>query len=381
MDVDTLSVLLDSGNLHWFEPRPEPDDWNVVAGIKVQAPPEVVWEVITDYDLLCRIMPDTYVECRNIERGDNRSRNYFKFQVSMVMFNYNLETVEMVEEYPPDRLIMSTIAGRPERVVEILLTPVENNAHTLILSRCYTNFSSAGVAVRLALEALPAAGPQNAIAAANYSNRAYKNEAERRAGITAPQKLKPMAIKNLDIPTLRMLDQNNGGLIRETPQGKIIGVLAYTFIDAPPRTVWEVMTDFDNYSEIFSAECRVESRNGNRVTVNQSTPSFMVLGMKVGYQLHTRYTLEPPDHLSYVAIDGANKGSHGDFRIMPLDGGEKSILFGAGGMNMEKDDRLFARIAKSGAFPLENMINMTIVQSNLARIRLEAQRRESGGKK
>jgi polyketide cyclase/dehydrase/lipid transport protein len=222
---------------------------------------------------------------------------------------------------------------------------------------------------------MPMAEPQLSIAGANYGNRAYKNEAERRAGFKPPREPKSLDITDLDVDTLRLIDQGNGGLIRETPQGQILGTLAYTFIDAPPETVWEVITDFDNYENIFSADCEVESKDGDQVTVNQKTASFTVLGMDFGYELHSRYTLDKPDHLSYVAIDGDNEGSHGDFKIMPIDGGKKCVLFGVGAINMEKDNGLIARIAKTGAFPLEVMLDMTLVQSTLARLRVEAERR------
>jgi hypothetical protein len=111
------------------------------------------------------------------------------------------------------------------------------------------------------------------------------------------------------------------------------------------------------------------------VTVKQKTASFSVMGLKFGYELHARYTLDAPNHLSFVAIDGVYKDSHGDFRITPLDGGAKSMLFGAGGINLKNDSGIIARISKSGAFPLEVMIDMMLEQSTLARVRLEAERR------
>jgi len=335
-------------------------------------------KVVSDYELLCKIMSDTYVKCRTEYRRGAEVKNHFTFQTSIISFTFELDDVEIVKEDPPYRLQMKTIEGGPAREVEIFLVPIDNNAHTLIFSRCYTQFGSAGLSVRLALKAVPMAEPLLSIAAGNYANRAYKNEAERRVGFKALPEPRPLDVSDLDIATLRLIDQGNGGLIQETPEGKIIGALAYTFIDAPPKRVWEVITDFDHYEDIFSAPCKVESRKDNQVTVNQKTATSSVIGMKFGYELHARYTLEPPDHLSYVAIDGVNKGSHGDFRIMPLNGGSKSILFSACGINMENDNSIVARIAKSGAFPMEIMIDMTLAQSTLARIRIEAQRRKSG---
>jgi carbon monoxide dehydrogenase subunit G len=374
LDTDTLSVLLDSGNLHWFQPRPDKDNWDVVAGIKVMAPPEVVWDVVSDYELLCEMMPDTYVNCETKDGANNTATNKFAFLVSMIMFSFELDTTETAIANPPYNIEMKTIKGKPARKVEILLVPIDDNKHTLIFLRCYTDFGTAGVSVQLALKAMPMVEPQLSIAAANYANRAYKYEAEKRVGFKDPGEIKPLDIYNLDTDTLRKLDLGNAGLIHETKEGKIISALAYAFVDAPPEKVWGVLTDFDHYDDIFSTECKIKSKKDNQVTVDQETASFSALGMEFGYNLHARYTIDGPDHLSYVAIDGTYVGSHGDFRILPLPGGDKCLLFGKGGINMENDKGIVARIAKSGAFPLENMVDMMQIQSTLAHVRVEAEK-------
>lgn len=68
----------------------------------------------------------------------------------------------------------------------------------------------------------------------------------------------------------------------------------------------------------------------------------------------------------------------GELRLKPLENGTKTLIFGSGGINLDKDDGLISRIAKTGAFPLENMLNMTSAQSLLAFIRIEAEKREGG---
>ena len=75
MDVATLDTLLESGNLQWYEPRPDPDLWEAVVGMKIHASPEKVWEVITDYPALCEIMPQTYLACETEYKKGNEVKN------------------------------------------------------------------------------------------------------------------------------------------------------------------------------------------------------------------------------------------------------------------------------------------------------------------
>jgi len=381
MEVKTLNRLLDSGNLQWYEPRPEPDKWEAVVGLKVHAPAQVVWEVITDYPALCRIMPETYLACETEYRKGNEVKNNQKGQTTVLKFAYKYDIIDIVTESPPYDHHVLTISGLEKRELTVKLIPINDN-ETLLFMRYYLNMAALGYSMQAVLAVLPMIEPPTAVGAANYHSRAYKNEAEQRVGYKPPREPKPLeTISGFDLRTLGIIDEHGGGLIRETPEGKIIDALAFTIINAPPERVWEVITDFDHYEQIFPGSAsKVESREGNQVTLYQTTASLNVLIFSFGYELHARYTLDPPHHLSYVAIDGLYEGSHGDFQIQPLENGKKTLLFNRGGLNLEKDQGLTARIIKSGAFPLENMLDMMGAQAALARIKYTAEQGEGKSK-
>ena len=283
MDVKTLSLLLDAGNLMWYEPRPEPDRWEAVVGVKIHASPEVVWKVVTDYELQCKIMPESFAECKTRYRRGAEVKNDYKMVTSVFMYSFSLKVVDLVIEEPPNRLRIKTVDGDViGREIEILLVPADDRRATLLFMRCYPQLASIGVTMRLALEALPMAEPATGVGACNYQARAYRNEAERRVGYKPSPQPGPLTFSGLDLATLRLIDEGNGGLIRETPPGKIIDALTYSFINAPPGRVWKVITDFDHYQNIFSAPCQVESRLANQVTVRQETASFSVMGLRFG---------------------------------------------------------------------------------------------------
>lgn len=378
MDIPTLNILLDSGNLQWYEPRPEKDIWEGVVGMKIHAPAEAVWEVMVDYELQCEIMPDTFDHCETEYRKGNEVKNNYKIHTSVIMYSYKMDMIDIVKEDPPYHMHINTIeGGLIGRELDILLIPVDDNANTLFFMRYYASLRTVGTAIRIAVSFIPQVEPPTIVSAANYHTRAYRIEAEKRAGYKAPERPEPLEIENLDIKTLRLIDSMNGGLIRENPEGKVIDALTYTFIDAPPDRVWEVATDFERYEETFpGSECEVESRKGNEVIILQKTQAFSILIFEFGYELHSKYILEPPDHLTYTTIDGTYQGSHGEFRLMPIENGTKTLAFGIGGVNIDNDTSIASRIAKSGAFPIENMINMLGAQSTLAHIKIEAERRE-----
>jgi uncharacterized protein YndB with AHSA1/START domain len=376
LQVETLSRLLDSGNLQWYMPRPEKDKWEAVVGLKVHAPPQAVWEVITDYPALCRIMPDTYLACATEYRHGNTVKNNQKGQTTVIKFAYKYDIIDMVTEDPPYHHHVLTISGLDKRELDVVLVPVDNG-ETLLFMRYYLNMAALGYSMQAVLAVMPMVEPPTAVGAANYHSRAYKNEAERRVGYKAPPEPRPLDFTGLDRPTLKIINDRGGGIIRETPQGKIIDAIAFTFIAAPPDKVYDVLVDFGHYPQIFTgSECKVEKREGNQVTVLERTSSFSVLFFSFGYEIHARYTLDPPYHVSYAAIDGTYQGSHGEFRIVPIADGKQTLLFHRAGINLEKDNGLTAQIAKSGAFPLENMLDMLGAQSALAHIKKEAEARQ-----
>jgi uncharacterized protein YndB with AHSA1/START domain len=368
---------LRAGNLQWYEPRPDEDKWEAVVGMKVHAPPGKVWEVITDYPVLCEIMPLTYLACETEYRDGNTVKNNQKGQTTVLRFAYKYDIIDIVTEDPPYNHHVHTIEGLTDRELTIVLIPVDDNQATLMFMRYYLDMSVLGVSMQAVLAVMPMTEPPTAVGAANYHSRAYKNEAEKRVGYKARRKPLPLKTDGLDMPTLKWINDHGGGIIRETPEGEIIDALTWSVINAPPGRVYEVITDFENYEEIFSgSKCEIESRDDDHVIVFMETQTISLLIFSFGYEIHARYDLDPPHHVSYVAIDGTYEGSHGDWRLQPINNGKKTLLFHIAGINLEKDNSLTARIAKSGAFPMENMMCVMGAQSSAAHVRAVAEERE-----
>jgi carbon monoxide dehydrogenase subunit G len=382
MDVETLAALVACGNLQWYEPRPEQDKFESVVGLKVNAPPEKVWEVITDYPALCKIMPETYLACETEYRDGNTVKNNQKGQTTVIKFEYKYDIIDIVHEDPPYHLHVNTIAGLEKRELDMIIIPREGGRSSLFFMRYYLNLAALGMSMQAVLAVMPMTEPPTSVGANNYHSRAYKNEAEARVGYVPPPEPKPLTdIKDLDLATLRLIDDKGGGLIRETPKGKTIDALAWTFIDASPGRVWEVLVDFENYEKTFpGATAKILAKDENTVVLDHSIAKFSVLIFSFDYRIKATYHLDPPHHLFYEASEGTYQGSHGDFMIRPLEGGKKTLLFHRAGVNLERDQSFTARFARSGAFPLENMLNMMGAQAALAHVKMEPEKMEKEDK-
>jgi Polyketide cyclase / dehydrase and lipid transport len=354
LDVKTLSALLDSGNLQWYEPRPVEDEWDAVIMMKVHASPDIIWDVITDYENMCKIMDKTYLFC------ETEWRNNYMLQTRTFKFSSTFDMTDIAEEDPPYHLRINTVEGGLKgRQLSFILIPTKKDDETLVYLRYHAHMKSLGVSMRAVLAIIPTSEYPVTAASANYHLRVERNEAEKRAGYKRPEKPAKLDYHALDIDTLAWLGQYNAGLIRETSDGQNISGLTYGFIDAPPEVVWAMISDIENYDKNFqNQKTSIIKKDGNEILAYQKVSSQTVLVFSFGYEMNALYTLDPPYHLSYKAIKGPYEGSIGDYYILPIDDGKKCIFFCETGINFEADDSLTSKIVASGDYPFSTVINI-----------------------
>lgn len=378
LDVATLSALLDSGNLQWYLKRPEPDQWDTIVAIKVHAPPELVWKVMTDYEKVCQYMPKTLSASEVLSRSGNEVKTKYRGTSSVVNFEYNYDIFDNVTENPPYHLhIYSPEGGLKGREIDYYLVPIDNDKKTILFIRHYPHMKSLGILVRTVLAVLPTIEWPVSASASNYMLRSYRQEAEKLAGYKRPPRPGPLDYNTLDIATMRRLAAHSTGLIRETNEGKILEGLNFTFVNAPPDQVWEVLIDFENYHQFFLSDpVVIEKREGDQVLLRQKSTKFSVSMFTFGGQeMVNRYTMEPPGHLSFKTVGGIYEGSSGDYRIIPVEGGKKTLLIHSLGMNLDRDNSMTMRMVKSGAFPFDTMLCLTMCRTALLEVKTEAEKR------
>ncbi len=377
MDVQTLSVILDSGILQWYEPRLEKNKWEGVVGLKIHTPPEVVSKVISEYERQCGLLPEVS-RCKIESVNGNETSVSYRIDVSAVILTYTIDVTDVIRKDSPHHFLMRTVEGKLKtREIEILLVPIEEGTETLLFMRYFTPLRSLGTEMKLALAVLPYFEPSAMVGAAMMHAGAYRDEAEKRVGYKAPEKPAPLAIDKLDIPTMRLIDEMNGGLVIKTPEGKVIESMSYAFVDAPIEQVWEVATDFENYDDIFKGCTNdIISQDGNTLVIHQKMALFSIMFYDFGFEFDSYYIMYPRDRLFYNAFEGTYSGSHGEFRLMPVDGGKRTLLFSSAGTSFEDQDNFVSRIVRSSTFPIESLANITIAQAMQDFVRIEAEARE-----
>jgi len=376
LDLETLEALTESGVVQYFQPRPEKGRWDIVVGMMIHAPAQTVWDVATDYPGLCQLLPKTFDSCQTVSKQGNQTVMHYLLHSSVLRFPLKLDITDEIIESAPDRWRLNTIKGSlAGREVDLLLIPIGAD-RTLALMRYYGALTSINLLVKTVLALLPDLESPVYASAAAYHLRSYKNEAEKRAGYSADKADAPLDFSRLEPATLNQLCRWYGGLVRETSQGKTINSMAFTSIDAPRETAWEVMSDFEHYDRFFpDSTTIVEKREQNQVVLRQSRKAFSVYIFSYDFDLHARYFLEEPSRMSWQAIDGPYRDSKGDFALMPYDQGKKTFVFATAGIVTERDQSLTMKIVKSGEFPFESMVNLFFARSVLNQFKLEAEKR------
>jgi ribosome-associated toxin RatA of RatAB toxin-antitoxin module len=360
LDVKTLSSLLDSGNLQWYEPRPDKGEWDAVVMMKVHSSPEIIWDVITDYENMCDIMDSTYIFCETEWKKDNKARNNYMLETNSFNLKTFIEMVDIAEEYPPYRLRVNTIEGGLKgRELDFIIIPTEKTNETVVYLRYYAHMKSMGMTMRASLAILPSSEWPVTAASANYHLRVQRNEAEKRAGYKRQERPAKLDYHSLNIDTLAWLGKYNAGLIRETSNGDDISGLTYGFIDASPEVVWDLISDIESYEKYLKNQVTtINKQDGNEILAYVKVSSQKVLLFTFGYEMNALYTLDPPYHLSYKAIKGPYEGSIGDYYILPINDGKKCIFFCEVGINFEADNSLTSKIIASGDYPLSTVMNI-----------------------
>ena len=377
LDKDTLAALAESGVVQYFQPRKEKDRFDSVVGTMIYAPLEVVWKVAIDYEANCRLLPETYDQCETVSRQDNQARMHYKLHTSVLNFTFRLEITDQYKEDPPYSWHLDTVDGDlVGRELDLLLVPAGKDK-TMAFIRYFGAMRSMNAIVRIAISFIPEFESPIYMPAATYHLRGLKNEAERLAGRKPSDSNGPLDYSRLDPKTLEQLSRWYGGLLRETHQGKVLNNMAFIAIDAPPEVVWETMTDFDSYNRIFpDTRTTVEKRDKNELVLMQEGAGKLdVYIFEISVDLHARYNLEPPDHMSYVAIDGLYKDSYGDIRLASFDNENRTFAFASQNVVLERDRSLTMRMVKSGAFPFESTVNMTFARDMLNQYKAEAEMR------
>src|SRR5688500_15646959 len=135
--------------------------------------------------------------------------------------------------------------------------------------------------------------------------------------------------EGLDIVTLRKLAERGTAVIVDSDKSGLQLVTAGIVVDATPQEVYDAATDYDHFKEFMpqveSAKVIATKESGEKDVEFQLKFKFSVITSSVKYT--ARHTFDPPKRVSFEHIAGEIKSGGGSYSFVPLDGGEKTLMF------------------------------------------------------
>lgn len=127
------------------------------------------------------------------------------------------------------------------------------------------------------------------------------------------QKLE-VSVRRVDLDALHMYEVNASGTVQ-----------------APPATVWRILTTYDRMHEFVPdlASCRVLSRNGNEVIVEQfGTARFLFMARSIHLIVRVTENAQSSIDIALISGDMKHYESHWDLVPVPETGGTRVLYSG-----------------------------------------------------
>ena len=135
----------------------------------------------------------------------------------------------------------------------------------------------------------------------------------------------------LDQGTLRTVAERGSiVIVDDDATGKLKLVTSGVVIDAPPSSVYGVVSDFDHLKDFMPQVVKSKVVKKDDVAHTRDVQfelkfKFSVITSSIEYV--TRFDLSQPDRIDFQYVSGDIKGGGGSYRFIPLDGGTKTLLF------------------------------------------------------
>lgn len=119
-------------------------------------------------------------------------------------------------------------------------------------------------------------------------------------------------------------------IVRENAAGKLQLITSGILIDKPPATVYDVITDYEHYTEFMPStdECTVVADNGNVKDIRFKITFKFVVSLSVEYTLRTWFKPNEEVTWNLLASEGDKiTKTFGSWRLIPIAGGTKTAAF------------------------------------------------------
>ena len=119
-------------------------------------------------------------------------------------------------------------------------------------------------------------------------------------------------------------------VVDDDANGKLKLVTAGAVVNAPPSSVYGVVSDFDHLKDFMPQVVKSKVVKKDDVAHTRDVQfelkfKFSVITSSVDYVI--RFDVSQPDRIDFAYVSGDIKGGGGSYRFLPLDGGTKTLLF------------------------------------------------------
>lgn len=181
LDVATLKALADRGGLVVVDNDEKGKPELVTAGTIVDATPETVYSVITDYDHFHEFMPQVE-SCKIVKQRDDGTRDVeFDIKVKVSVVTQRMKYTARFHKYVPnEKVAFEFISGDiKDGGGSYVLVPYDDGRKTLMFYSTVSDIKSAGYFTRKLVEDQPSMEGAMLVSTAQVVSGAVKKRAEK----------------------------------------------------------------------------------------------------------------------------------------------------------------------------------------------------------
>jgi len=328
IDLGMLEPLLKTGEISLVESYRSGRLRQVTIIGLINAAPDKVWQVLTDYNHYTRIF-QSLANLEIVRQDGNDAVLAYELEVPGSNLEYTL-----VHHHTPRRRIDIRLADDEGDIQTGAwlweLVSRAGGKQTIVVYTLYTDVRESSWVIRRVLKTSPSIEQGLNVAAGLVTVRAVKKRAEGSSSAPAQTGRKSIELRSIsnliDVGKLTpFLARGDLALVESLPDDKLKQATVMALVEAPPATVWKVLTDYEHYTDFIPnvAEANVVKREGRDVVVAYE---IEVPGSNVEYTRRDR--LFPPDRIEAWLDDDEGDITRGAWRwqLVSTATGSRTIL-------------------------------------------------------
>lgn len=299
----------------------------VSIGMLADAPPEKVWQAVTDFEGYTKLLPDQ-LKTESLEKKGNEEKVRFTVSVlKLGVIDINTKYVLKYKLNKPKRVDIGWVEGDVKNVAGYWeLIPVDGGKKTIAIYVITSDLSSASPIVGAALKEQPATMMAINLSSAIIFTRKIMEKATGRPRPSAPAGSDPIW-KALDEKTLTsLLKGGRVGFVSRIGGSEI--ATAGSLVNKKPELVWNTLTDFEKYPDKIQqiTRAKVQSKDKNSAKVKLKTEIIRLGPIKIASEGVSVYKFKEPTYMESADEKNPKPGLFNRWRLIPLEGGSKTAL-------------------------------------------------------